>query len=137
MIDEKETGAQRFFKALCHWAYKYVGGLFMEDKGDGKKVVSIGRCLLISIVLWLFWFWSDWSGAMTITADALAAALVSQLPEGAEISGVDILAASTRVVDALPTAAPPMLETAFLTMCGYVFGSKITGAVAKRLNGGR
>ncbi len=123
----------KFWLSVKEWAFKYIGGLFMEEKnGDGKKIISIGRCLLIAVVIAMVRFWETWIGAMTLTPEMLAQVIVMALPEGNTVSGVDILAAATKVVEALPTAAPPLLQTAFLTACGYVFGSKIKTAVGKK-----
>jgi hypothetical protein len=133
MTEETKSKLRIFWEGVRVWCFKYIGGLFMEEK-DGKQVISIGRCLLIAVVGWMFSFWGVWIGALTITPEVLAQALVTQLPEGTEISGVDILAAADKVVDALPSAAPPLMQTAFLTACGYVFGSKASSILDKRLN---
>lgn len=137
MTSETKSGLLAFWQGVRTWAFKYLGGLFMEEKSDGEKVISIGRCMLIAILAWMFSFWSTWMAIMTITPEMLAQAVIAQLPEGSQPNGVDILAAARLVVDALPKAAPPMMQMAFLTACGYVFGTKVQGVVATRLNGGR
>lgn len=138
MTTEIKNKLTAFWESLRDWAFKYIGGLFMEEKGEtGKKVISIGRCMLIAILAWMFSFWGTWMGIITITPEALADAMMTHLPEGSQVNGVDILAAAQKVVDALPTSAPPLMETAFLTACGYVFGTKASGIIGKRLNGGR
>lgn len=42
------------------WSYKYIGGLFLEDK-EGHKVISVGRCGLIFMVFRINGFWSGWT----------------------------------------------------------------------------
>jgi hypothetical protein len=130
---KKPNAFIKFWISVKEWAFKYIGGLFMEEKnGDGKKVISIGRCLLIVVVIAMIRFWETWMGAMTLTPEMLAQAVVEALPENSTATGVDVLAASAKVVEALPTAAPPLLGTAFMTACGYVFGSKVKNAVGKK-----
>lgn len=135
MTEETRGKLSRFWKATKDWAYKYIGGLFMIEKDGGKKVVSVSRVLLIATMGWLFYFWSDWTAAMTLTPEAIALAINAQLPEGKEIAGVDLLAASQKIIDNLPKTEPPMLKTVFLTLCGYAFGDKIVGIARKKLNG--
>lgn len=123
-----------FWQNVRDWAFKYIGGLIMDEK-DGKMIISIGRCMLIAVLGWMFTFWGHWVGAMSITPEILATAMVAQLPEGAQVNGVDVLAAAGLVVDALPSSAPPLMQTTFLTACGYVFGTKAKNVLSERLNG--
>jgi len=125
MTVETKGKLRVFWDNVRGWAFKYIGGLFMEEKnGDGKKVISIGRCMLIAVLAWMFVFWGHWVTIITITPEALALLIVANLPEGSTVSGVDVLAASKKVVDALPSSAPPLLGDAFFTAGGYVFGTK-------------
>lgn len=135
MTAETKNRFIAFWQGVRNWAFKYIGGLFMEEKEPGKRIISIGRCMLIAILGWMFIFWGTWMGIMTITPEALAQAIVAVLPEGSQVHGVDVLAAAQKVVDALPSSAPPLMDLAFLTACTYVFGTKVNGVISKRLNG--
>lgn len=42
--------------AVKSWTYKYIGGLFMEEKA-GKTVISIGRVSLVAVLIALLWVW--------------------------------------------------------------------------------
>lgn len=132
MTAETKSKLASLWRGAKAWAFKYIGGLFMENKHGDGKVISIGRCMLIAILAWMFSFWGTWMATMTLTPEALALALMGQLPDGAAVTGVDVLAAAQKVVDAMPSAAPPMMEMAFLTACGYVFGTKIKTAIQQR-----
>jgi hypothetical protein len=44
------------FKAF---AYKWIGGLFLEDK-NGVLVVSLGRVSFLVVLGWMLVFWSRW-----------------------------------------------------------------------------
>jgi len=135
MTAETKSKLLSFWQGVRDWAFKYIGGLFMDEK-DGRKIISIGRCLLIFVVFWMAYFWSTWAAVMTLTPEMIAAAIVAQLPEGSQVSGVDVLAAAQKVVDAIPRSEPPLMALAFTTACLYVFGTKVKNVVDKRLNRG-
>lgn len=85
---------KKTWKGFKEWAYKYIGGLFMESK-DGKLTISLGRVSFLGVLSVMGWFWI-FKGEV-------------KLPDG-------------------------LFET-FLTLAGYIFGTKITGAVKDRLGG--
>lgn len=135
MNAEKQSGWWSCcWAGVREWAYKYIGGLFMEQK-DGRRVISIGRCMLLSILGWMFWYWANWQGQGFVTSEELAQVILDQLPPNAQIAEYHIDFAARQVVDSLPQGIPPLLDTAFLTACAYVFGSKVSMVVGKRLNG--
>lgn len=81
---------KKAYSILATWCYKYIGGLFLEDK-NGKLVISIGRTMLLLVFVIMVWFWL-FKGA------------------GKEMPG--------------------MLFEAFVTLCGYVLGSKVASLVS-------
>lgn len=127
------SGWAKFWAKFKWWAYKYIGGLFLEVK-DGERVISIGRCMLLAILAWIFYFWSTWHGYGVVTAEQLAQVVLDNLPKDTAISEYHIEFAAKQIVDSMPQSTPPLLETAFLTACAYVFGSKAVGVVNRRLN---
>jgi len=46
----------RFWEGLKTWCFKYIGGLFMEDKA-GQMVVSLGRVAILLVLLQMMWIW--------------------------------------------------------------------------------
>lgn len=76
------------------WFYKYIGGLFVEQKKDGQLVISIGRVMLMVVFLAMLYFW-----------------LFKKVQEGGTLE------------------MPDMLYETFLTLCAYVFGSKVASAL--------
>lgn len=131
MTDAKQN--QNRWSAMKEWAYKYLGGLFLEDK-HGQRVISIGRCMLLSILGWMFYFWASWQSPGLVTAEDVAQVVLDNLPADKTIDEYHIQFAARQIVDALPQALPPLLETAFLTSCAYVFGSKVSMVVNRKLN---
>jgi hypothetical protein len=115
------------------WLYKYIGGLFLEEK-EGSRVISIGRCMLLATLAWIFWFWSSWHGYGAITPEELAQVVLDNLPQDAAIETYHVQFAAKEIVEALPQDTPPLLDTVFLTACSYVFGSKVAGIASRRLN---
>lgn len=128
-----KSGWVRFWEGFKWWAYKYLGGLFLEEK-DGHRVISIGRCMLIAVLAWMFYFWSSWHAYGVVTAEQLAQVVLDNLPKDMAVDEYHIEFAAKQVIDSMPQASPPLLETAFLTSCGYVFGSKVAGVINRRLN---
>jgi len=41
---------------IQEWTYKYLGGLFMDDKG-GKLTVSLGRVTILLVLFQMMWVW--------------------------------------------------------------------------------
>lgn len=41
---------------IKNWFYKYLGGLFLEEK-NGQMVISIGRAMLLCTFLIMSYFW--------------------------------------------------------------------------------
>jgi len=41
---------------IQEWTYKYLGGLFMDDKG-GKLTVSLGRVTILLVLFQMMWIW--------------------------------------------------------------------------------
>ena len=134
MTEETRNRLAAAWGSFKDWAYRYLGGLFLEEK-DGKRVISFGRCMLLAILGWMFWFWSSWHGYSAVTAAELGQVILNHLPKDRDITQADVGYAAQQVIDALPKSTPPLLETAFLTSCAYVFGSKVAGVANKRLNG--
>lgn len=59
MASEKKSFWDRLkaiHAVVAAWCFKYIGGLFMEEK-DGKMVVSLGRVLLLIVFMIMVWFW--------------------------------------------------------------------------------
>lgn len=48
---------KKFWNTFKLWMYKYIGGLFLEEKKDGQLVVSIGRVMLMVVFLIMVYFW--------------------------------------------------------------------------------
>lgn len=134
-VSGEKSGWRAFWRGCTWWLYKYVGGLFLEDK-DGHRVISIGRCMLLSILGWMFYYWASWDAYGAVTAEELAQVVLDNLPADTTLDQYHIEFAAAQIVDAMPpTSTPPLLETAFLTACAYVFGSKVASVANKRLNG--
>lgn len=83
------------------WMYKYIGGLFVEEKKDGQLVISIGRVMLMVVFLTMLYFW-----------------LFKKVQEGGKLE------------------MPDMLYETFLTLCAYVFGSKVASALKAKWGNG-
>jgi hypothetical protein len=132
-MTETKTGWAKFWAGLKFWTYKYIGGLCMEEK-DGERVISIGRCMLLATLAWLFWFWSSWHGYGSVTPEQLAQIVLENLPADTRLNEYHVQFAAKEIIEALPRGTPPLLDTVFLTACGYVFGSKVAGVVSRRLN---
>jgi hypothetical protein len=128
-----ETKWAQFWIGVRLWAFKYIGGLFMEQK-DGQRVISIGRCMLLSILGWMFYFWANWQFQGSVTPEQVAQIVLDNLPLDTTINEYHIEFAARQIVSAIPQDVPPLLDTAFLTACAYVFGSKVSSVVADRLN---
>jgi len=111
-------------ETLKSWAYKWVGGLVSEDKG-GQQVVSLGRVSFIFVLGWMAWYWVGWWRWHSMDPGQVAEAIVARLTSSG-VTADDLRAASQQVVDAVAKteSEPPLLQTAFLTLTGYVFGSK-------------
>jgi len=59
MASEKKSFWDRLkaiHAVVAAWCFKYIGGLFMEEKG-GKMTVSLGRVLLLIVFMIMVWFW--------------------------------------------------------------------------------
>lgn len=56
MTEEKKAKLLSFWLGLKAWCYKYIGGLFMEEKG-GKLTVSLGRVAMVLILIMFVWVW--------------------------------------------------------------------------------
>lgn len=117
------------------WCYKYVGALFMTDGDGGKKDISLSRCTFIAILGYMFYFWQTWAGVLTLTPEAIAEAILLNLPDGASANGVELIAAAQKVVDNIPKTEPPLLKEAFYVVSGIVFGNKLVGIAKQKLNG--
>lgn len=46
----------RLWVGLRAWCFKYIGGLFMEEKA-GQMVVSLGRVSILLVLLQMMWVW--------------------------------------------------------------------------------
>lgn len=135
MTEETKGKLASIWEAIRVWSYKYIGALFMIDKGDGRKDISLSRVVFMLLMGYMFYFWQTWVSVITITPEAIALAIQAKLPEGSQISGVDILAASQKIVNSIPNSEPPLLKVVFLTMAGAVFGDKVLGIARTKLNG--
>jgi len=47
---------ERIWKGVRSWAYKYIGGLFMDEK-NGQLTMSLGRVTLLLILFQMMWVW--------------------------------------------------------------------------------
>lgn len=45
-----------FWISLKAWTYKYIGGLFMDEK-HGKLTVSLGRVAMVLMLIMFIWIW--------------------------------------------------------------------------------
>ena len=84
------------------WSYRYIGGLFMEQK-DGKSVISIGRVAFMGVLGIMAWYWLFKSAPI--------------VPEGKPPIQLEL---------------PDGLIEAFYALAGYVFGTKLVGALKSR-----
>jgi len=128
-----------FVRAWLHvkgWCYKYIGALFMTDGEGGKKDISLSRCAFIAVLGYMFYFWQTWTDVLTLTPEAIAEAILLNLPDESAANGVELLAAAQKVVDNIPKTEPPLLKEAFLALIGIVFGNKLIGLAKQKLNGG-
>jgi len=56
MTEQKQNKACLVWSKICGWVYKYVGGLFMEEK-NGKLTISLGRVAIILVLFQMMWVW--------------------------------------------------------------------------------
>lgn len=63
MADEKkeiqkseEKWYVRLWSGVRAWCYKYIGGLFMDEKA-GKLTVSLGRVTILLVLFQMMWVW--------------------------------------------------------------------------------
>lgn len=47
---------EKVWNGIRSWCYKYIGGLFMDDKA-GQLTVSLGRVTLLLVLIQMMWVW--------------------------------------------------------------------------------
>lgn len=51
-----------FWEGLKHWVWKYIGGLFMDEKAPGKWAMSLGRVAFLAVLGQMMWKWYKFEG---------------------------------------------------------------------------
>jgi len=51
-----------FWEGLKHWVWKYIGGLFMDEKAPGKWAMSLGRVAFMAVLGQMMWKWYKYEG---------------------------------------------------------------------------
>lgn len=113
---------EKLWDGVKVWGHKWLGGLVMENK-DGKQVVSLGRTLLLGTIGLMTGFWWQSFAPVVIDPGAIAAGL-----QGVE-NPQDVALAVVEAMHGAPKNLPPGLLEVFLTLCGYVFGTKVASAL--------
>jgi hypothetical protein len=118
------------WQSIKAWAYKWIGGLFLEDKG-GAQVISLGRVTFLIVFGWMLTFWTRWYLAAPLDAAALAAATLALLPLDQSLLPTDVANACRDAIASLTASRelPPGILEVFWTLTAYVFGGKVTDAL--------
>lgn len=113
------------------WAYKWVGGIFLEEKKDGTLAVSLGRVSFVGVLGYMVSIWEKWK-PVRIDPKELVEALKAAGDLSQDTIGQAIVAATHGAPDL--SSMPAGLMEVFYVLAGYILGGKALGALKEKWN---
>jgi len=96
---------KKFWVWIKTYLFKFLGGLFMEDR-NGAPVISLGRVALIAVLVQMFIFWHRETSVLPDGLMEVFYALTGYVFGSKAISTVKDWLGYGKVSDTLPPSAP-------------------------------